>query len=154
MPTIEPAEHKSIREAVAALGKRHGRDFNREQLWSEAAELGYLGVNLPKAYGVGGGGIAELSIVLEELGAAGCPLLMMVVSPAICGTVIGRFGTVEQKQRWLPGVADGSLTMGCGITEPDAGSNSHEITTTARQDGDDWVLSGQKVWISGADQAD
>ena len=97
--------------------------------------------------------MVELSIVLEELGAAGCPLLMMVVSPAICGTVIGRFGTDEQKQRWLPGLADGSLTMGFAITEPDAGSNSHEITTVARRDGDEWVLSGQKVWISGVDQA-
>jgi len=92
--------------------------------------------------------------VLEELGAAGCPLLMMVVSPAICGTVIGKFGTDEQKTRWLPGLADGSITMGFAITEPDAGSNSHEITTAARKDGDEWVLSGQKVWISGVDQAD
>ena len=98
--------------------------------------------------------MVELSIVLEELGAAGCPLLMMVVSPAICGTVIGRFGTDEQKQRWLPGLADGSSTMAFAITEPDAGSNSHEITTVARRDGDEWVLSGQKVWISGVDQAD
>src|SRR6476646_8638168 len=154
MPTIEPDEHKSLREAVAALGKRHGRDFNREQLWSEAAKLGYLGVNLPEEYGGGGGGIAELSLVLEELGAAGCPLLMMVVSPAICGTVITRFGTPEQKDRWLPGLADGSITMAFAITEPDAGSNSHEISTVARRDGDEWVLSGRKVWISGVDQAD
>lgn len=73
MPTIEPDEHKSLRKAVAALGKRHGRTYDRETLWSEAAKLGYLGVNLPEAYGGGGGGIAELSIVLEELGAAGCP---------------------------------------------------------------------------------
>ena len=92
--------------------------------------------------------------MLEELGAAGCPLLMMVVSPAICGTVIGKFGTDEQKQRWLPGLADGSITMGFAITEPDAGSNSHEITTVARRDGDEWVLTGRKVWISGVDQAD
>jgi alkylation response protein AidB-like acyl-CoA dehydrogenase len=98
--------------------------------------------------------MVELSIVLEELGAAGCPLLMMVVSPAICGTVIGRFGTTGQKDRWLPGLADGSKTMAFAITEPDAGSNSHEITTVARRDGDEWVLSGQKVWISGVDQAD
>ena len=83
--TLETEEHKALRSAVAALGKRHGREYDREALWSEAAKLGYLGVNLPEEYGGGGGGIAELSIVLEELGAAGCPLLMMVVSPAICG---------------------------------------------------------------------
>lgn len=154
--TLETEEHKALRSAVAALGKRHGRDYDREALWSEAAKLGYLGVNLPEAYGGGGGGIAELSIVLEELGAAGCPLLMMVVSPAICGTVIARFGTEAQKREWLPGLADGTRTMAFGITEPDAGSNSHRITTTARRDPDtgDWLLTGRKVFISGVDIAD
>ncbi|KUJ69844.1 acyl-CoA dehydrogenase [Streptomyces albus subsp. albus] len=161
--TIETPEHKALREAVAALGKRYGRAYftrvadrgeQPDELWREAGKLGYLGVNLPEEYGGGGGGIAELSIVLEELGAAGCPLLLMVVSPAICGTVIARFGTEEQKRRWLPGLADGSLRMAFGITEPDAGSNSHRITTTARRDGADWLLTGRKVFISGVDVAD
>ncbi|MGX1490980.1 alkylation response protein AidB-like acyl-CoA dehydrogenase [Streptomyces tendae] len=153
---IETEEHKALRAAVAALGKRHGRAYDRETLWAEAAKLGYLGVNLPEEYGGGGGGISELSIVLEELGAAGCPLLLMVVSPAICGTVIARFGTEEQKRHWLPGLADGSLTMAFGITEPDAGSNSHRITTTARRDPDsgDWILNGRKVFVSGVDITD
>ncbi|WP_331445341.1 acyl-CoA dehydrogenase family protein [Streptomyces xanthochromogenes] len=153
---IESQENKDLRAAVAALGARHGRGFDRAALWSEAAKLGYLGVNLPEAYGGGGGGMAELSIVLEELGSAGCPLLMMVVSPAICGTVIARFGTEEQKRTWLPGLADGTLTMAFGITEPEAGSNSHRITTTARRDGDGggWILRGRKVFISGVDIAD
>ncbi|MGR3870642.1 acyl-CoA dehydrogenase family protein [Streptomyces graminifolii] len=154
MPTTETEEHKALRQAVSALGKRHGRTYDREQLWSEAAKLGYLGVNLPEEYGGGGGGISELSIVLEELGAAGCPLLMMVVSPAICGTVIARFGTEAQKQTWLPALADGTRTMAFGITEPDAGSNSHRITTTARKDGTDWLITGRKVFISGVDLAD
>jgi alkylation response protein AidB-like acyl-CoA dehydrogenase len=161
--TLETDEHKALRAAVAQLGRRYGREYltkavaegrHPEELWAEAAELGYLGVNLPEEYGGGGGGITELAIVLEELGAAGCPLLMMIVSPAICGTVIARFGTEEQKRTWLPGIADGSRTMAFGITEPDAGSNSHRITTTARRDGTDWVLSGRKVFISGVDIAD
>ncbi|MEU8789913.1 acyl-CoA dehydrogenase [Streptomyces sp. NPDC048643] len=159
----ETDEHKALRSAVAALGRRYGREYlakvvaeggHPDELWSEAGKLGYLGVNLPEEYGGGGGGIAELSIVLEELGAAGCPLLMLVVSPAICGTVIARFGTEEQKREWLPGLSDGSRTMAFGITEPDAGSNSHRITTTARRDGTDWVLNGRKVFISGVDIAD
>ncbi|MGW7487864.1 acyl-CoA dehydrogenase family protein [Streptomyces sp. NPDC054786] len=162
-PVIETEEHRALREAVAALGKRYGRAYfarvvaegkHTDELWAEAAKLGYLGVNLPEEYGGGGGGIVELSLVLEELGAAGCPLLMMVVSPAICGTVLARFGTEEQKRTWLPGLADGSRTMAFGITEPDAGSNSHRITTTARKDGEDWVLNGRKVFISGVDIAD
>ncbi|MEV6674312.1 acyl-CoA dehydrogenase family protein [Streptomyces sp. NPDC051162] len=163
MTLVESTEHADLRAAVAALGRRYGREYvaqavregkHADELWAEAGRLGYLGVNLPVEYGGGGGGIAELSIVLEELGAAGSPLLLMVVSPAICGTVIARFGTEEQKRKWLPGLASGALRMAFGITEPEAGSNSHRITTTARRDGDGWVLGGRKVFISGVDVAD
>ncbi|MEU8616522.1 acyl-CoA dehydrogenase family protein [Streptomyces sp. NPDC048623] len=151
---IESAELTALRAAVSALGHRHGPGFDRATLWAEAGKLGYLGVNLPEEYGGGGGGMTELSIVLEEAGAAGAPLLMMVVSPAICGTVIARFGTEEQKRAWLPGLADGSRTMAFGITEPDAGSNSHRITTTATRTEEGWVLNGRKVFVSGVDIAD
>ncbi|MFF3840031.1 acyl-CoA dehydrogenase family protein [Streptomyces sp. NPDC001930] len=151
---IESEELTALRAAVSALGHRHGPGFDRATLWAEAGKLGYLGVNLPEEYGGGGGGMAELSIVLEEAGAAGAPLLMMVVSPAICGTVIARFGTEEQKRAWLPGLADGSRTMAFGITEPDAGSNSHRITTTATRTEEGWVLNGRKVFVSGVDIAD
>ncbi|MFF5361015.1 acyl-CoA dehydrogenase family protein [Streptomyces scabiei] len=163
-PVLESEEHKALRAAVSALGKRYGRDYiatttregrHPDELWAEAAKLGYLGVNLPEEYDGGGGGIAELSIVLEELGAAGCPLLMMIVSPAICGTVIARFGTDAQRRTWLPALANGTRLMAFGITEPDAGSNSHRITTTARRDETgDWLLTGRKVFISGVDRAD
>jgi alkylation response protein AidB-like acyl-CoA dehydrogenase len=161
-PLLETDEQRALRDAVAALGRRYGRDYvtgvvregrHTDELWADAAKLGYLGVSLPEEYGGGGGGITELAIVLEELGAAGCPLLMLIVSPAICGTVLARFGTEAQKQQWLPGLADGSTTMAFGITEPDAGSNSHRITTTARRDGDDWLLTGRKVFVSGVDIA-
>ncbi|MGW3989686.1 acyl-CoA dehydrogenase family protein [Streptomyces sp. NPDC004830] len=153
---MDTEDHKALREAVAALGKRHGPGGEPDRLWADAGKLGYLGVNLPEEYGGGGGGISELSIVLEELGAAGCPLLMLVVSPAICGTVIARFGTDAQKRQWLPGLSDGTRRMAFGITEPDAGSNSHRITTTARRDRDTggWILTGRKVFISGVDIAD
>src|SRR5206468_11405722 len=106
--------------------------------------------------GGGGAGMYELSLVMEEMSANGCALLLMVVSPAINGTIISKFGTEEQKKRWIPGIADGSLTMAFGITEPDAGSNSHRITTTARRDPatGDWLLTGRKVFISGVDIAD
>ncbi|OQD55842.1 acyl-CoA dehydrogenase [Streptomyces phaeoluteigriseus] len=152
---IESDEHKALRAAVSGFAKDHHASTNGD-LWQQAAKLGYIGVNLPEEYGGGGGGIAELSLVLEELGTAGSPLLMMIVSPAICGTVIARFGTDAQKREWLPALADGSRLMAFGITEPDAGSNSHRITTTARRDeaSGDWLLTGRKVFVSGVDIAD
>ncbi|NEB19239.1 acyl-CoA dehydrogenase family protein [Streptomyces coelicoflavus] len=156
---IESEDHKSLRAAVSAFAQAHPHTLNAEdnkRLWQDAAKLGYIGVNLPEAYGGGGAGITELALVLEELGAAGNPLLMMIVSPAICGTVIARFGTEEQKRDWLPSLADGTRLMAFGITEPDAGSNSHRITTTARRDAatGEWVLTGRKVFVSGVDIAD
>ncbi|MCW2594963.1 MAG: Acyl-CoA dehydrogenase fadE12 [Jatrophihabitans sp.] len=158
----ETEEQIALRKAVAELGKRYGHDYTaplarkREpltELWNETGRSGFLGLNLPEEYGGGGAGMYELAIVGEELNAAGCGLLMMVVSPAICGTIIGRYGSPEQKQHWLPGIADGSTIMAFGITEPDAGSNSHNITTTARRDGTDWVLNGRKIYVSGVDHA-
>lgn len=163
MSFIETADQVDLRRAVSELGHKYGYEYfidkarahePFDELWQDAGRLGYLGVNLPEQYGGGGAGMYELSLVLEELGAAGCGLLMMVVSPAICGTVIGRFGTPAQKERWLPGLADGTQIMAFAITEPDAGSNSHNISTVARRDGTDWLLSGQKVYISGIDLAD
>ncbi|MGK4585088.1 acyl-CoA dehydrogenase family protein [Kitasatospora sp. HPMI-4] len=159
----ESPERQALRRAVFDLGRRYGAAYFQakaraglptRELWDEAGKLGYLGVNIPAEYGGGGAGISELAIVLEELGAAGAPLLMLVVSPAICGTVIARFGTEWQRRQWLPGLADGSRRMAFGITEPDAGSNSHRIGTVARRDGTDWLLSGRKVFISGIDHSD
>jgi alkylation response protein AidB-like acyl-CoA dehydrogenase len=158
----ETEERRALRAAVAKLAGGYGREYFVRQarsgakttdLWLEIGRHGYLGVNIPEEYGGGGGGIGDVAAVCEELAAQGCPLLMMVVSPAICGTVISRFGTEEQKQRWLPGIADGTQTMAFAITEPDAGTNSHNITTTARRDGDGWVLNGRKIYISGVDEA-
>jgi len=159
----ETDEQVALRAAVADLGRKYGYAYFTRQarsggrlteLWQEAGKLGFIGVNLPEEYGGGGAGMYELSIVLEELAAAGCGLLMMVVSPAICGTILARFGTPEQKQQWLPKIASGSSIMAFGITEPDAGSNSHKLTTVATRDGDTWVLSGRKIFISGVDEAE
>jgi alkylation response protein AidB-like acyl-CoA dehydrogenase len=159
---VETEEQQALRKAVAAMAANYGQDYylekarasqHTDELWNEAGKLGFIGVNLPEEYGGGGAGMYELSLVMEEMAAAGSALLMMVVSPAINGTIISKFGTEQQKKRWLPGIADGSTTMAFAITEPDAGSNSHRITTTARRDGSDWILSGQKVFISGVDQA-
>ncbi len=159
----ETDERLELRKQVAKLAGKYGREYFTEKarsgekttdLWLEIGKNGYLGINIPEEYGGGGGGIGDVAAVCEELAAQGCPLLLMVVSPAICGTIISRYGTDEQKQRWLPGICDGTGTMAFAITEPDAGTNTHNITTTARRDGDEWVLNGRKIYISGVDEAD
>ncbi|MEU3269550.1 acyl-CoA dehydrogenase family protein [Saccharomonospora sp. NPDC006951] len=163
MSFVESEERQALRKAVADLAGKYGHEYYTEkaragghtsELWDEAGSLGYLGVSVPEEYGGGGAGIGDLAAVCEELCAGGTPMLLMVVSPAICATVIARFGTEAQKRHWLPGFADGSVRMAFAITEPDAGSNSHRITTTARKDGADWILNGRKVFISGVDEAD
>ena len=159
----ETEERQELRKAVQSLGRKYGRDYfikahaegrKTTELWAEAGRLGYLGVAVPEEFGGGGGESGDLAAVCEELAAAGSPLLLMVVSPAIVGTIIAQYGTEEQKQRWLPGVADGTATYAFSITEPDAGSNSHQITTTAyRTEDGGWRLTGTKTYISGVDEA-
>lgn len=160
----ETLERRELREAVFKLGQSFGPEYFHEcvesgrkttELWEAAASAGYLGVAVDEQWGGGGGDIGDLAAVMEELSAAGCPLLLMVVSPAICGTVIQQFGTAEQKDRWMPGFADGSLTMVFAITEPEAGSNSHNLATSVRHDEEtgEYVLSGSKYYISGVDEA-
>jgi alkylation response protein AidB-like acyl-CoA dehydrogenase len=155
-------EQRQLRDAVASLGKRYGHAYfvqkaktggHTDELWAEAGKLGYLGVNISTEHGGGGGGITELALVCEELAAAGCPLLLLVVSPAIAGTILSRHGTQRQQARFLPGIADGSQKIVFAITEPEAGSNFHRLSTVARRDGADWVISGRKCFISGVDEA-
>ena len=156
-------EQAQLRAAVSAMARRYGHPYfvakaksgeHTHELWAEAGKLGYLGVNLPTEYGGGGGGITELTIVCEELAAAGCPLLLLVVSPAIAGTILAKHGTEAQRMAYLPGIADGSHKIVFAITEPESGSNFHRLATTARRDGDEWVLNGRKCFISGVDEAE
>ncbi|MCL5948070.1 MAG: acyl-CoA/acyl-ACP dehydrogenase [Actinobacteria bacterium] len=159
----ESDEQRMLREAVAQVATKYGHEYyvgqsrsgkKQQELWDELAGSGYLGVSVPQRWGGGGMGMTELSTVCEELAAAGCPILFLVVSPAICATLIDRFGTESQQQQWLPRFADGSLKMAFAITEPDAGSNSHNISTTATRDGDIYRLNGTKYYISGCDEAE
>jgi alkylation response protein AidB-like acyl-CoA dehydrogenase len=164
MDFTETEEHAALRSAVAELGREFGIDYwlararrheSTEELWDKAAKLGFIGINTPEQYGGGGAGITELAIVCEELAAAGSPLLLLVVSPAICATILAQTGTDEQRQRFLPGMAAGTVKMAFAITEPDAGLNSHRLATTAieRPDGS-FQLTGRKYYISAVDQAD
>ncbi len=159
----ESSDRRDLRASVAQFATKYGQKYWLEkaaagekttELWDAAGEQGFLGVAVPEEYGGAGGTIGDLAAVGEELAAAGCPLLLMVVSPAIVGTIIATYGTDAQKQKWLPGFADGTQKVSFAITEPDAGSNSHNILTTASPDGDGWKLRGSKIYISGLDETD
>jgi alkylation response protein AidB-like acyl-CoA dehydrogenase len=159
----ESEEHQALRAAVAEIAKDFGPRYYAEhaaerlpcdELWSALGKAGFIGVNIPEAYGGGGGGLTELTIVCEEIATAGTPLLLLLVSAAISAGMIAEFGTEEQRTRWLPGLADGTTKMVFAITEPDAGSNTLKLSTTAVRDGQDWVLTGTKYYISGVDQAE
>lgn len=154
--------HGPLRESVGKLVGRYGRAYFQEvtrsgakptELWSEMGKAGFLGVHIPEQYGGGGSGLADYYVIVEEAAAQGCPLLSLVIQ-SICSPIIHRFGTDDLKAKWLPGLAQGTLRMSFAITEPDAGTNTHKVTTTARRDGDGWLLSGQKYWISAVDEAD
>ena len=135
MDFSEPPEHVMLRDAVGGIAAKFGHEYFAErartggratELWDAVGDAGFLGVHLPEEYGGGGGGLSELAIVSEELAAHGCPLLLVLVSAGISAEVIARFGTDAQKRRWLPGLAT-TDKMVFAITEPDAGSNTHNL---------------------------
>lgn len=156
-------DHRAIRESVAKICARYGQQYfleksrNNEditELWAELGQAGLLGVHLPEEYGGGGCGMQEAVVVVEELAAHGMPMLVWVISPAMIGSVLAAHASDALKQEWLPGIADGTKKVAFGLTEPDAGSNSHEVATTATRDGDGWRISGSKYYISAIDQSD
>jgi alkylation response protein AidB-like acyl-CoA dehydrogenase len=93
-------------------------------------------------------------MVCEETAAAGAPMLLLLVTHAISAAVIAEFGTEEQRKEWLPGLASGREKVVFAITEPGAGSNTLQLATTARREGDEWVVRGEKYYISGVDEAE
>jgi alkylation response protein AidB-like acyl-CoA dehydrogenase len=157
----EPPEHAMLRAAVGDVAAGFGHEWFRErarageradELWRAMAAPGFLAVHLPEQYGGGGGGLSELVVVSEAAAAHGCPMLLLLVSAGISAELLASFGTDAQRARWLPGLCAGEK-MVFAITEPDAGSNSHRLSTTATRDGDGYRLRGTKTYISGVDEA-
>ena len=159
----ETEERQALRTAVAEIARSFGPAYYAahaaerkpcDELWAALGEAGFIGVNIPEEYGGGGGGLTDLALVCEEIAAQGTPLLLLLVSAAISAGVISEFGTDEQRKTWLPGLAAGTSKVVFAITEPDAGSNTHRLSTTAVRDGGGWRLSGSKYYISGGDEAE
>jgi alkylation response protein AidB-like acyl-CoA dehydrogenase len=163
LPLVPTEEERELRAAVSRIVAGYGHEYYRErsrtgepmqELWDQLGASGFLGLNIPEEYGGAGLGLTELAIVLEEMSAGGCPELAMVLSQGIAGSILPLHGTPEQKARYLPGIASGAEKFVFGLTEPDAGSNSHRISTVGTRDGDDFVIKGTKYYISGVDHAD
>jgi alkylation response protein AidB-like acyl-CoA dehydrogenase len=160
---VDSAEERMLRETVRSICEGFGPAYMREkvaagepplELWDALASRGFLSVNIPEEYGGGGLGMAALAAVGEEIAAAGCNLLLIVVSPAIVGSILVRHATEDQKEEWLRGIGAGTTKVAFAITEPGAGSNSHNISTSARRSNGGYVIRGEKTYISAVEESD
>ena len=126
-----------------------------ESYWQALADGDWLGVCIPEEYGGIGMGMLEMSIVIEELSRGGGQGgIIFVLTPVFGGISIERHGSPEQKEQFLPKIASGDMRFSMGLTEAGAGTNTLNIDTYAEQDGDEWVIDGQKMWISGVENSD
>ena len=149
---------QTVRDICAPFGHEYFLEVSRthghpRRLWSALGAAGLLGVSVPEEFGGGGAGTSELVIVTEEVAASGSPLMLLALSPAVCATTLVAHGTPAQQERWLPGLVSGDDVLAFAITEPDAGSNSHRIRTTATRTENGWSISGAKTYISHVDNA-
>lgn len=153
-----------IRSSVRDIVDDYGRDYFHEAaaagefpeaFWRDLGEHGWLGVAIPEAYGGQGMGIQELVAVTEEiiLG-GGFPCAVELTHLTFGGETLTAHGSEAQKEAYLPRIAAGELGWSLGVTEPDAGLNTLNIDTTARRDGDEYVIDGRKVFVSAVDDAE
>ena len=122
-------------------------------MWNEAAEAGLAGVSLPEEYGGGGGDYRHEAVIIEQLGLKGVDGFGLSLHNAIVAPYIYHYGTEEQRRRWLPGICDGTYVTAIAMTEPGAGSDLQGIKTTARMDGNEYVVSGSKTFITNGQTA-
>jgi acyl-CoA dehydrogenase len=156
-------EHHAFRETVRRFVERevvpHHREWEKQgrvprALWREAGKLGFLCPAIPDEYGGGGGDFLLSTIVTEELCWAGATGPLFYLHSDIVAPYLLHYGSEAQKRRWLPRMASGETISGICMTEPGAGSDVAAIRTRARRDGGDWVISGQKIFISNGQIAD
>jgi butyryl-CoA dehydrogenase len=140
-----------IRPGVAERDRKH--EFPVD-IFREMGEMGLLGMMVPEEYGGAGLDALTYCLAMEEI-ARVCPAtaVTMSVTNSVCCWPINRFGSEELKRRVLPPLATGETIGGFGLTEPGAGSDAGSLRTTARRDGDFWVLNGEKAWITNAGYA-
>jgi len=160
---VDSDERRLLRDSVARIGADFGHSYftrvvaedrSPDELWRTLGEHGFIGSAIAAEYGGGGAGLLDLAIVEEELSAAGLPLLKLLVSPGVVAAIVEGHADAEQKQRWLPPLAAGEGRFSLAVTEPDAGSNTHRITTRARRRDGGFVLTGTKTYSSGLEDSE
>ena len=159
-------EQRALQDSIHAFARRELNDevverdksgtFSREA-WRKCAEMGLLGLPVPEEYGGAGADALTTMVALEALGRA-CTDNGLIFSVNAqmwaCETPIVRFGTEEQKRRWLPGLCDGSLIAAHGMSEPGSGSDAFSLSTTARRNDGGYVLDGSKTFVTNAPESD
>lgn len=159
------SEQRMIVETARKIGERFGLEYWRElderkafpkEIWQAICEAGLAGVALPTEYGGSGLGMLEMSLIIEALSAAGGGSTLgqlFMINPIFGGVSIAKFGTPRMKEELLPALLEGRINFCMALTEPDAGSNSLELRTFAREDGSGWRLNGRKIWITAVPDA-
>ena len=155
--------HEDLRSAVGELCRSfpdtYWRDLDREEAYPEAfvrtlTDAGYLAALIPEEYGGSGLGIAEASVILEEVNHSGGNAAACHAQMYIMGTLL-RHGSEAQKREYLPKIASGELRLQAfAVTEPTTGTDTTQLKTMAVRDGDRYIVNGQKVWISRAEHSD
>ncbi|WP_256465387.1 acyl-CoA dehydrogenase family protein [Halorientalis marina] len=164
---FESTEERSmIRSTAADVAAEYGPAYWREKeeagefaqgFWDELTEAGFHGLLVPEEYEGADMGMQEMGLAMETLCAEGCGMAgtwYLVLTAGMAAVGIRENGTAEQKERYLPDIANGKRNFSIGITEPEAGTNTLNVATRAERDGDEYVLNGQKAWITFSDRAD
>jgi len=154
-------EQRLLRDSVRKLMQKHApRDYIRkhdkertypEDLYQAWVAAGLLALPFPEEYGGAGGSLMDMAIVAEEIAYSGsADLVMAYGGPIFCGLNLVRKASDEQKRAWLPKLFAGKVKFSISMSEPDAGSDIGAMRTSAVRDGNEWVISGQKIWASTA----
>jgi len=153
-------EQRMMRESVRKMMDRiatpeYVRRLDREQaypqeLYAAWVELGLLRILFAEEYGGLGGSVIDLVIVAEEISRKSADFFMAYAGSVFCGLNVARKGTEEQKRHWLPKLLSGEIKMSISMSEPEAGSDIGAMRTSARREGNEYVISGQKLWATGA----
>ncbi len=161
--TIFSSEHEAFRDTVRRFITEHVMPYHADwekqgqvprELWLKAGKLGLLCCNVPEEYGGMGGDFLHSAILVEEMARAGATGPTFYLHSDIVAPYLVDFGTEEQKQKWLPKMATGEVVVALGMSEPSGGSDVQAMRTQALRDGDDYVINGQKVFITNGHSAD